>query len=488
MLNMNLVNELFSRLFMKKFRTIVVAISVSISMLFAFNIFCFIGLYNSVGADTKQIISNCIEEAESKEIQARLDVISKHSDGRHSILIDKVFGNDSVSTVRTLESTLNPDTLDSNTTKEIHSETVGLGVEAFGQIVKEIKVTLHQSIDQLLPINLKELESLFVNELNKKGIHSQVYYSEIVNTETGAIIQTTQKEFSPVKGESYPYEYDPDNNFVFKFYISSLTSAVLQQMSGILISTLLIVILLGIAFWYLIKTVMQQKTLEEMKDDFTNNMTHELKTPIAIAYSAADTLLNFRQGEDRDKRNKYLRACIDQLTQLSGLVEQILSMSAERRKSIVLNKENIVLKQSLDQLIEQIQLKSTTQVVFRIEIIPENLPIWGDPTHMYNVASNLIDNAIKYSIEKAVIEISAFKENGFCVLSIKDHGIGIAPENLTHIFDKFYRVTNGNLYNVKGYGLGLFYVKQIIEKHKGTITVESVLGKGSVFTIKIPAQ
>lgn len=473
---------------MKSFRTVVVVILASISVLFIFNIFCLRGLFNSIGADTKQVISNCIEEAENKEIQARLYVISKQSDGSHSILIDKAFGNDSVSTVKTLKSTINSDAHDSDTAKEIYSETVELDVETFGQIMKEIKVTIHQSIDQLLPINLKELESLFINELDKKGIHSQVYYSEIVNTETGAVIQTTQNEFSPVKGYSYLHNYDPDNNFAFKFYMSSLTSTVIQQMSGIIISTLLIIILLSIAFWYLIKTVMQQKTLEEMKEDFTNNMTHELKTPIAIAYSAADTLLNFRQGEDRDKRNKYLQVCTDQLTQLSGLVEQILSMSMERRKSIVLNKENIALKQAIDQLIEQIQLKSTIQVVFRVDITPENLSIWGDPVHMYNVASNLIDNAIKYSIEKAVIEISAFKENGFCVLSIKDHGIGIAPENLTHIFDKFYRVTNGNLYNIKGYGLGLFYVKQIIEKHKGTITVESVLGKGSVFTIKIPVK
>lgn len=227
-----------------------------------------------------------------------------------------------------------------------------------------------------------------------------------------------------------------------------------------------------------------------MKSDFTNNITHELKTPIAVAYAANDALLNFNQAEEKAKRDKYLRICQEQLQRLSGLVEQILSMSMERRRTFRLHPEEFAIRDILETLIEQHKLKAESSVHISVDIEPEDLSVLADRTHFSNIISNLIDNAIKYSHGEAEVAIHCRKvtvegQNEQTEISVSDHGIGIAPEKQKHIFDKFYRVPTGNLHDVKGYGLGLFYVKTMIEKHGGSVSVKSELGKGSTFTIRI---
>lgn len=472
---------------MQRFKNIAIVIVVSISMLFVFNLFYLKGLFDSIESDTKRIITTCIENGDNKEMQSRLDCLSAHSDGSRSITINKSFSNDSVSPAGTLETTTRSIINKTDTATRIRSEKAVVDFGAFGQLEKEIRQTIHQNIDTILPIDLLMLDSLLSVELKDRGIQADIYYSEIIDSNTNSVLHTSFDDASGLtKGDSFSYLFDTENNFAYKIHISSLTRVVLGQISGILISTFLIIILLGGAFWYFIRTVMQQRTLEEMKDDFTNNMTHELKTPIAVAYSAADTLLNFRQGDNPEKRNTYLHVCVDQLSHLSRLVEQILSVSMERRKSIILNKENIEIKSVFSLLIEQHQLKSDKQITCKVGVTPEDMIVYADPVHLKNMISNLLDNAINYSSGSVLIEIDACLENEFSVIRIKDHGIGIAPDNLEQVFDKFYRVPNGNLHNVKGYGLGLFYVKQMIEKHNGTISVESVQNRGSVFTIKIP--
>ncbi|GAE16822.1 Adaptive-response sensory-kinase SasA [Bacteroides pyogenes] len=472
---------------MRKFRNIVIVIITSISALFIFNIIYLHGLFECIEEDTRRVISSCIEEADSKEMQARLDVISRHSDGNRSIVIDKAFKSDSISEKSVVQTTTRAMTNDKDTATRTYSETSELDMATFGQLLKEIRTTIHQNIDNLLPVNLHRLDSLLSIELNEKGISTNIYYIEIVNQKTGDIIDSSFRN-SIKSDNSFVYVFDQENRYAYQIYMASLTGTVFQQMAGVLISTFLIILLLGGIFWYFIHTVMQQKTLEEMKDDFTNNMTHELKTPIAVAYSAADTLLNFRQGEIREKRQKYLQVCIEQLTHLSGLVEQILSMSMERRKSLTMNKEYLELNSMLNQQIELHKLKSTKDVKFQLNIEPDDLTVYADNVHLNNVISNLLDNAIKYSKGNPDIEILARQEGEYSVISIKDNGIGISASSIEHIFKKFYRVPKGNLHNVKGYGLGLFYVKQIIERHGGNINVKSISNKGSIFTIKIPVK
>lgn len=223
------------------------------------------------------------------------------------------------------------------------------------------------------------------------------------------------------------------------------------------------------------------RSIEEMKDDLTNNMTHELKTPIAIAYSANDTLLNCSSHNNPEKRERYLRMALEQLTRLSELVEQILAMSMERRKTLVLDREKIVLKPFIEEIAEAQRLRAPKPTVIYVDVVPTTLEVCADPTHLGNVINNLIDNAIKYS--RGSVEINIRADRGS--ISVTDNGIGIPAKSLPLIFNKFYRVPTGNRQDVRGYGIGLYYVRGIVEKMGWSISAASAPGKGSTFTIKM---
>lgn len=287
------------------------------------------------------------------------------------------------------------------------------------------------------------------------------------------------------KAIRFDYEFNRHRSQRYQLIFEPIDSLVLKQMTGILVTSFVILLILGFSFWFLIRTLLKQKTLDEMKSDFTNNITHELKTPIAVAYAANDALLNFNQAEEKSKRDQYLRISQEQLQRLSGLVEQILSMGMERRKTFRLHPEEINLKELIIPLVEQHQLKADKPVHISLDMKPETLVIVADRTHFSNIISNLIDNAVKYSKEEAELSIYCRQTGETVTISVTDRGIGIPLDKQKHIFDKFYRVPTGNLHNIKGYGLGLFYVKSMVEKHGGTITVKSEPDKGSTFTITL---
>ena len=288
---------------------------------------------------------------------------------------------------------------------------------------------------------------------------------------------------------SYQYAFSSSEHDVYRLTTEPLGNLVLRQMAGILTTSLVILLILGFSFWYLIRTILRQKTLEEMKSDFTNNITHELKTPIAVAYAATDALLNFHQADDPGKRERYLHICQEQLGRLGGLVEQILSMSMERRKTFRLRLEEVRLADLLPSLIELHKLKADKPVHITLDIVPEDLTVTADRTHLANIVSNLLDNAVKYSRDRADITVRCRRTETdgrtWAEINVADHGIGIARDRQPHVFDKFYRVPTGNLHEVKGYGLGLFYVKTMVEKHGGTVEVKSEPDKGSEFIVRI---
>lgn len=437
-----------------------------LSLLFLINMFYLTGLYSSIAEETGRIALQSIEEADNEELQYRMNAISRLPDNTtHTILIDKSVTQDSVS-----------------------DEESGINMTVFSQLLREIRVTVHQSIDSIMPVNMNRLDSFIVSRFKDKGISTRLYYSETVDLNTGNIMASSRTATAQTKTATYLYEYDTENRYAYIIYTASMTGAILTRMSGILVTTLLTIMLLGYAFAYFIRTVVRLKTLEEMKRDFTNNMTHELKTPISITCSAVDTLLNYRQGENPVKRRQYLNICIEQLSRLRDLVEQILSMSMEQTKNVGINKEHVELKPLFTRIAEQQKMKTDKCVDMNILVRPENLTVYADRTHLHNIVSNLADNAIKYSSDNVEIHIQASTDGEYCIISIADNGTGISQENQKHIFDRFYRVPKGDLHDVKGYGLGLFYVKTMIERHKGEITVKSVLNRGSEFIIKIPVM
>lgn len=314
------------------------------------------------------------------------------------------------------------------------------------------------------------LDSIFKTELSRVGLHP--------------------KHVIVMAGDSVPdiptrgmwridYRLLKDSPVIYKAYISPPLGSILRQSAGVAITIGLIIIVLTFAFVYLIRTVMNMRSIEEMKDDFTNNMTHELKTPIAASYSAIDTLINHGKHNDPEKRERYLRMALTQLTQLSERVEAILAMSLERRKTMTLQREKIVLRPLLDDLVRINSLRAGKAVEFAIEVSPEVLEVTIDPTHFTNVINNLIDNAIKYSGDNVTIKITADQRG----MTVSDNGIGIPAKALPLIFNKFYRVSTGNRHEIRGYGIGLYYVRSIVERMGWQITVKSTPGKGSAFHI-----
>lgn len=363
----------------------------------------------------------------------------------------------------------------------------------FTQILQQ---GLHTALDQLKPINFDAYDSLLHKNLLKWGIDVPYRLDRVLlkmkNDSVVASIDTLETRtrggyVETEDAQTFCYAYDAKDYYEYRLQTGALSVVVLRQMTGILATSLFIIVVLAVAFWYLILIIRRQKTMEEMTADFTNNMTHELKTPIAVAYSANDALLNFHGVEDTEKRDRYLRICREQLLRLSGLVEQILSMSMKRRKSFRLNREEIAVKPLLDSLAEQHRLKADRPVNISISVEPKDLNIVADRTHIGQMVSNLIDNAVKYSPGQADVRIRAraLTAPRQVEISMEDSGIGIAPDKLPFVFDKFYRVADGLRHDVKGYGLGLYYVRTMAEQHDGTVTAASRPGQGSTFTITI---
>lgn len=444
---------------MKNFKKVTIIIIATISVLFVANVFYLVGLYNSIKEQTLQTAEQCMQRANILEMIARqrrhLKVSGIETDVVELHLNAGLLRNGlSIHEYHQLVDSLN---INSNFTQSLMSE---LG--------KEIRQEVENG---RLPIDYLVLDSLFMDELNRVKIYPEKVTVLPIDSVSDDVAGMWCVPFSDTEGGEY----------IYNAYISSMADHVLYQMSGIVVTTFLIILVLSFAFWYLIHTVMDLRTLEDMKDDFTNNMTHELKTPIAIAYSANDVLLNYYDSCDREKQQSYLRVALDQLTRLSGLVETILSMSMERRKTMTLSKETIRVKEVLSDLSNQQLIRAKKAVDIKLDVFPDDLTIEADATHFVNVMNNLIENSVKYSDENVEIVITVT----FDTITIRDNGIGIAAKNLPLIFNKFYRVPQGNRHDVRGYGIGLYYVKTIVEKMGWSISVESRLGEGTKFTIKM---
>lgn len=356
-----------------------------------------------------------------------------------------------------------------------------------GEVEDMVQQAMHANIDSIKPIDFKTYNKLLTSELEARNIVTEhelvTIYKPINEHEKGWMHLEKPERFTTWKNPvHFDYPLHNESTLLYRLFLKSPTSVILTQMKGILISSFLLLLLIICAFIYLLRTILKQKTVEELKTDFTNNMTHELKTPISVSYAAVDALLNFSDPVN-EKQKKYLTIVKDQLIHLTGLVEQILTLAVENRSTFRLRPETISLNELVNSLIEQYKLKASKPVEFTCSI-PEDIELVADRTHLYNMLSNLIDNAIKYADkEPCRIEATAWQDDHETTISITDNGPGISEANQRQIFDKFFRVPSGNIHNVKGYGLGLYYVKDMMGKHGGTARVESVPGKGSTFTL-----
>lgn len=308
----------------------------------------------------------------------------------------------------------------------------------------------------------------------------QPYRAEVLyQMDTLRTMMTRGDEIVSRHSMTTDFPIDDEGQYILRLSIEMPIEALASRMWVLIASSMAIILLLAAVLIYLVRTMFRQKTLEEMRRDFTHNITHELKTPISVAVTATDALRNFSADADPDRRSRYLEIVETQLTQLTTMVEHILAVSVEGRE-YKYNPTHIRLADVLEQLCQSVDKKAE----FNISCL-KSLTFMADEFHIRNLLATLIDNAVKYSADPAV-DIAVNEDSGNVYIAIADNGCGIAREHLPHIFEKFYRVPTGDIHTVRGYGLGLYYAKQVVDLHKGSISIDSRVGKGTIVTVTIP--
>lgn len=261
---------------------------------------------------------------------------------------------------------------------------------------------------------------------------------------------------------------------------------VLQKMKWQFGASILLILFTTSCFIYMLITIFMQRKLSVVKNDMINNMTHELKTPLSTVSVAIEAMRNYEVLEDKDKTSLYLNVSKNELDHLSRLIEMILELSVFEHHKMVLFKEPINVNFLIEEIIKKYSLADDPAI---IELYADNFPeILVDPVHLGNAVRNLIDNAIKYSLSKPKITIRSYLTKKGWALTVSDQGIGIPEVYQKSVFDQFFRVPDKRLQRIKGFGLGLAYVKQVAEQHQGTISLYSQEGNGCIFTILIPVK
>lgn len=350
-----------------------------------------------------------------------------------------------------------------------------------------------KSLEDRLPS--KALDSLLKLELKENGISAAydfvVYdanlnprYLKDENTE-GNLESLYESEFN---ASLFPSDIF-GSPYSVSVYFPNQKGYVMGKMWGVLLLSLLIMIGLVYAFYFTIKTIYNQKRLSQIKNDFIGNMTHELKTPISTISLACEALSDEGIQSTQNQRSNFVRMINEENKRLGVLVENVLQSAVIDRGELKLKKETLVLNDIIEKAIANIKIqveKKGGQISMNLNA--SNNVLNGDKIHITNVIYNLLDNANKYTPGQPSIVVETEDIVDGVLVKVKDNGIGISKDNQKRIFDKLYRVPTGNIHDVKGFGLGLSYVKAIIDKHEGFINVESALGKGSTFKIEFRAQ
>ncbi len=254
---------------------------------------------------------------------------------------------------------------------------------------------------------------------------------------------------------------------------------------------LLFSIIIVVAFYLTVRTMLRQKKLGEIKNDFINNMTHEFKTPIATISLAVDAMRNEKVLQDRQKINYFSSIIKEENQRMNRQVETILKASQLERQEVNLNLEPLHVHDIISAVVDTFQLQlQEKNGEAEVSLEATNDLISADEVHFSNLVNNLIDNAVKYSKDNVPlnIRISTESTSKLFIMRVQDNGIGMSKETVKRVFERFYRAHTGNLHNVKGFGLGLSYVKTMVQAHGGEIHVDSTLGKGSVFTVEFPLK
>lgn len=338
-------------------------------------------------------------------------------------------------------------------------------------------------------VSNRELNATIKEELQKKNINLNfkygVYTRDDLATPLKSGYYTINKKNSYKQILFTDTEGKPEHFLHVSF--PSKNDHILSGISSILLLSLFFIFIIIIAFSSSLYQLIKQKKISEIKTDFINNMTHEFKTPIATINLALDSIKNPKIINDNEKVLRYIGMIRDENKRMHKQVENVLRISKLEKNQLDISKETIDIHDVIDDAMNHVSLLALDRdgvIKTHFEAIVSEIS--GNEFHLTNVFVNILENGIKYTQGAPVIDVYTQSTNKFFIIKIKDQGIGMSKTVQKHVFDKFYREQKGNVHDVKGHGLGLAYVKEIVEKHHGTVFVESEKGKGSIFTVKLP--
>ena len=336
-------------------------------------------------------------------------------------------------------------------------------------------------------VSKDRLQKMIAAELLQSGVKTPFEYAIYSNGLSTKLRSANLK--AGKDAYSHPVFEDSEGYSKYNLLVSFPNKQVFlfSSIVGITSLSLVFTLIIIIAYLSAINQLIKQKNISEIKTDFINNMTHEFKTPIATINLALDAIKNPRIFDDKEKVQRYLQMIRDENKRMHAQVENVLQISRLDKKELDINKEQADLNDVLESAIEHVNLiiEERHGTLTRHFSAQRTSTLLND-THFTNVIVNILDNAIKYSPDEPVIDIYTENVKDFVLIKIKDHGLGMNKVTQKKIFEKFYREHTGDVHNVKGHGLGLAYVKRIIDDHNCQIYVESEKGKGSTFIIKMP--
>ncbi len=337
-------------------------------------------------------------------------------------------------------------------------------------------------------INSQEISINLDNELRERGIDINFEFGVFGD---GLATKVKSSKFRSNAGEVYPVplfiDNDGNSNYELQVSFPEKNEYILASISNILILASIFIFIIILAFASAIYQLIKQKQISEIKTDFINNMTHEFKTPIATINLALDAIINPKIINDSEKVKRYTEMIREENKRMHGQVENVLRISKLEKNQLELSQGVADLHDIIYDAISHVDLIIKDKggyINLHLEALQSEVMV--NKFHFTNVIMNILDNAIKYTNEPPKIDVYSENAGNFIVLHIKDQGIGMNKNVQKHVFDKFYREQKVNIHDVKGHGLGLSYVKKIVEHHHGNVYVESEKGTGSTFTIKLP--
>lgn len=364
---------------------------------------------------------------------------------------------------------------------------------AMDEVVRQLNGEVFQTASHpATSFNYQELDSLIAEELLLNGIDLHPVVGIYDGSQGSFLYSSDASKEESLEGSPYRYSFSPigvvSSGQFFILLAFPNTELFLQSNTDIyLYMSVFLLFVIALMFFISLRTMAAQRKLDQMKTEFINNMTHEIKTPISTIGLACEMLRDNTVSQDADTRNNFVGIIADENQRMRVLVETILQSAKMANKNFSITLKEVNINSVVTTVLQSFSLTIANRGgVIETHLDAEPDTVDADELHLTNMIYNLVDNAIKYSKETPRIEVGTSRTADAMVLYVRDHGIGIAKENQKRVFEKFYRVSTGNVHNVKGFGIGLNYVAQVVRLHHGHIALESELGEGSTFTVTLP--